>query len=189
MNKDTAHYEKVTDKMRDSRLQTSDILNASVRSKDNTEVGTVTDFEINKDGEIEALYVELEDGVLGLFGNTVVRADYNNFTFDPDKDQFRVKESFGEQFSNFISSFIEETKEAVDYAADNTEKGLRTLVDELEGNRRWSEQMRNVKINVENDRVLVRGEVKSREARDRIIGKIEDNTRLDVVDQLEIKKQ
>lgn len=185
-NTDLKSYQKVTDTLWESELQSSDIISAEVYSDRKDEVGTVTDLELNKDGDIEALYVELEDGLLGLFGNTVVRVEFDKLKFDNEKNTFNIHESELEEFSEFLSQFIEETKEGVDYVADNTEKGLENLMRDLENDKQCGPHMENVSIDVDQEKVYVRGEVKTERAHKNIIDKVEDNTRLEVVDDLEV---
>jgi len=182
----SAQFEKVNDRTYSKHLQSSDLLDASVIGKDQNQIGTITDFELNKDGEIEALYIELDDGVLGLFGNTVVRAEYDDFEFSSDQNRFTVKESIADEFTQFVSNFIEETEEAAESVAQNTEEGVENLINELEESDETGPHMENVTVSAQSDRIYVRGEVESDQVRKRIIKKVENNTRLEVIDDVKV---
>jgi len=183
---ESGKYSEVTDSLYDQKWQSSDILDAKVYSHTNKVIGSVKDFELSKEGTIEALYVELDDGLLGLFDNTVVRVDYDSVNLNDDGRTYRVNEDSQETLSQFISNVAESTREGVDYVADKTEKTAESLMAKLQEDKTCKRHAKNVDIKIDGETVYLTGSVESEEARDRIEDVIEDNTRMRVINNITI---
>jgi len=101
-------YQKVDARIFKDKLQASDLTSATVLNQEGKVIGSIIDLEFNSLGRISAMYVELNDGLFCLFGNTIVRMDFDSFEMDPVTGKLYIKESHGQEFRDFVASINED---------------------------------------------------------------------------------
>jgi len=100
----TGRYQKVSARTFETKFQASDLISAPLLDRDGKNIGSVIDLELTGNGWVEALYVELNDGVFCVFGNSIIRIDYDSIEIDPETRKLMLREHLGEEFQNFVSS-------------------------------------------------------------------------------------
>jgi len=100
----SGRYQKINARVFDGKWKASDLISARVHNREGRMIGSIIDLELNDQGQIAALLVELTDGVLCVFGNSIVRMDFDSFDVDPDTRALILKEHLGEEFQDFVSS-------------------------------------------------------------------------------------